>query len=227
MKIGITERGDAALNTDWMKWVSEDKPAILVSKQPNVVYELLRGMRIKNVIVHATITGYGGWFVEPNVPACGIALAGYNNLIELLGKDRVVLRIDPVISTEKGTEVAKSILNYKKDTRVRISFFDNYKHVKERFRKEETDPLPWDFHAPLDLRQKVWKELGKPEVCGEPGFKCTGCISEKDCEILGVEPIDSNFKQRSACACLGNKVELLKDKKPCFHSCLYCYWQNK
>jgi len=88
--------------------------------------------------------------------------------------------------------------------------------------------LPWSsFHAPLELRQKAYEMLGKPEVCGEPDFECTGCISSKDCEILNVKPSETTSSQRPTCKCLTNKYELLKQKQPCVHGCIYCYWQNK
>jgi hypothetical protein len=64
-------------------------------------------------------------------------------------------------------------------------------------------------------------------MCGEPDFESIGCVSEKDCKILNVEQIERPFKQREECSCLGNKFELLSNKVPCSHNCIYCYWKNK
>ena len=36
MKIGITERGDAAFNLNWKKWVIQGNPAVLITKQPHI-----------------------------------------------------------------------------------------------------------------------------------------------------------------------------------------------
>ena len=83
-----------------------------------------------------------------------------------------------------------------------------------------------DYDRLSEVRMKAWKELGEPEICGEPDFKCTGCISEIDCKILNVTPIDINRGQRKFCACLANKHELLISKSRCNHKCAYCYWRD-
>lgn len=229
-KIGITERGDAALDTSWYTWVVEEKkPAILISKDPLKLYDHLKDLKDINVIVHTTITGFGSTIIEPKVPEVSNALEGFEKLCKFLGPERIVLRIDPVVPTERGIETACSVLKKAKKistTRVRISFIDLYDHVKKGFASKGIQ-LEWDsFHAPLLLRKKAWERLENPEVCGEPSFACSGCISEIDCEILKVDPIDKMFFQRKSCACLGNKKELLSCRSQCAHECLYCYWQK-
>jgi len=234
MFIGVTERGDPAHDFSWTEWVYDNKPAILITKNPVKICEVLSKMSVRNVIVHANITGFGGSIIEPNVLKPDEAILGYWELIKLLGTDRVVLRVDPVVPTVNGVITAKAILHMTRSTRTRISFIDLYDHVKERFKLHSIDIqsensesyLPWnDFHAPLSLRKKVWEELGKPEVCGEPGFECLGCVSKIDCKILGVDPIDGNKGQRPYCACVANKKELLIKRGQCPHGCLYCYWK--
>jgi len=225
-EIGITERGDAALDHGWLPWVKEGNPAILITKDPYMLYQQIQTMPKNrfNIIVHAAITGLGASVFEPNVPDKDTSLMGYERLITIFPIDRVVLRIDPVIPTEEGIRIAKSVLIHKiQHGRVRISFIDQYPHTKARL-KEAGVSLPWDsFHAPLKARQEAYEELGRPEICGEPDFACTGCVSERDCKTLGVFPKDLGT-QRKFCACLMNKKELLKNKEPCGHGCLYCYW---
>jgi len=239
-KVGITERGDAGLDLEWQSWVAAGNPAILITKAPHKLANILRSMYSPtvNVIVHATITGFGKTVLEPNVDTFQNELAGYWNLCSLLGEERVILRIDPIIPTEKGIEKALKVLQFanpEENQRVRISFFDNYNHVKERFRNADLPEIEYDFHAPLEKRKEVCVLLcnatkATVEVCGEPGFDCIGCISAKDCEILGIEPYNK-FKpsmhfQRNGCACLAMKQELLSRKHPCAHGCLYCYWKD-
>jgi len=239
MEIGITERGDAALDLDWVPWVERGKPAILITKDPQRLHRLLQDLFngividkprheiVEGIIVHATITGYGGTVLEPHVPKPSDALEGYEELCKLLGFDRVVLRVDPVIPTDEGIKIAKAILERQKfiHSRARISFIDNYTHVKERLKAAGTG-LPWEsFHAPLELRKRAWEELGKPETCGEPGFECCGCVSEVDCGLFGIDPLLASKGQRKFCSYLANKTELLSNRKPCPHGCLYCYWK--
>jgi DNA repair photolyase len=226
-KIGITERGDAALDHGWLPWVKDDRPAILITKDPLKLFDFLtcNDYRFFNIIVHAVVTGFGGTILEPKVPGSAIGIAGFHALNSFLEPGRVVLRVDPVIPTEKGIETARHVIDKCLAERVRISFIDNYDHVKARL-KEVDASLPWDsFHAPLEMRRRAWEILGRPEICGEPDFECTGCISAEDCEILRVDVSNSQKGQRKVCACLGNKHELLKNRSRCPHECIYCYWK--
>ncbi len=75
------------------------------------------------------------------------------------------------------------------------------------------------------------------ELCAEPElakayperFQWFGCLSRKDCEIMGVtvpEGIGINGQQRFGCRCLRMKKELLHCKCRCANNCAYCYWKN-
>ena len=227
--VGITERGDAALDLRWFPWVKKGNPAILITKDPEKLYDILASTpehKDFNIIIHTTITGYGRTIIEPNVPPYTEALRGYRKLIELYSAKRIVLRVDPIIPIEKGILLAKKVIKERADTRIRISFIDLYPHVMNRLRLNGLKVPFFSTHAPIDLRRKLWKELGKPEVCGEPGLTCTGCVSALDCETFGIIPFDERGKQRQYCACLVNKKELLTARHPCEHKCIYCYWKN-
>ena len=234
MKIGITERGDAALDTGWLNWVLLGSPAILITKNPGLLAEKLSEVPIQNIIIHCTITGFGGSILEPGVPPFQEAIEGYKSLVKTYSKDRAVLRVDPIIPTEKGIEKAKKVIEAAKGSygRIRISFLDNYSHVKKRFEEAKLPIINYNFHAPLSTRKTVLTSLEelaetKLEVCGEPEMECTGCVSIKDIEILtpNVKEIQMS-KQRPACACLAMKQELLLNRKQCAHGCLYCYWKG-
>jgi DNA repair photolyase len=226
--IGITERGDAALDTSWLDWVNKGKPAILITKNPGKLFEHLESHM--NVIVHATITGHGGTVLEPNVPNYLESLSSLLGIIAKIGLERIVLRVDPIILTEKGKEVAKLVITTGRwfgIKRIRISFLDNYEHVKERFKQANIPMLPYDFHAPLNERTAFWEEVGKPEICGEPFMSCTGCVSQLDLDTFGISVEETKQgQQRGTCCCLALKHELLTNKTRCAHKCAYCYWKD-
>jgi len=238
-KIGITERGDAALDLSWMSWVQADKPTILITKDPLTLCRVIKenDLQEKRIIVHATITGFGGTILEPDVLPAKDQIIGYNHLLQMLTPQRVILRVDPIIPTEKGLEAALLVLRHAVKRRVRISFMDFYRHVQTRFRKVGlpipyvyTDGFTTNMHAGLEYRKEALKRIidliqTMPEICGEPDMPGTGCINEFDCKILGVVP-GGGTNIRRGCACLSNKHELLTERKRCKHNCLYCYWKG-
>lgn len=243
--IGITERGDAALDLSWEDWVfAQKRPAILISKDPLKLYGELSQMSVRygfrpNVIVHCTITGFGGTKIEPNVPPSGVSFEGYRRFVDMLGKDRVVLRCDPVIPTEKcAAFAAEKIMSKSLGTRIRFSFLDIYGHVKQRFADAGIDMgklgvKAGNLHADLDDRLRLIEIIKRhvPDfsllsACGEPGIQSEPCVSKRDCDILGVTLMQPLFQQRPACGCAANKKELLRARGQCGHRCLYCYWKT-
>jgi len=210
--IGVTERGDAALDTAWEDWAFVQKrPAILISKDPLKLFGEVANMADKhgfqpNIIVHCTITGFGGTKIEPNVPSIDVSFKGYQKFIDMLGKDRVVLRCDPIIPTEKCTVFAASkVMSKALGTRIRFSFLDMYSHVKQRFIDAGIDMSKLgvedgSLHADLDSRlrlvQLMKQYVADPSMlsaCGEPGIQSEPCVSKRDCDILGVELMQSSF----------------------------------
>ena len=232
--IGITERGDAALNLEWLPWVKKGKPAILITKD---AYRLSRVLEenllqsAENIIIHATITGMGGTSLEPRVPLLKVAIVGLELLLAFLRKENVVIRIDPILPNETGLRYATRVWELTKHfgiKRYRISFLDAYPHVRDRFKAVGTK-VHWEgVHAPLEERKSLLERMPmQVEVCGEPGLPCHGCLSAADLKLLGVKSnVTASGLQRPACACLALKKELLNNRTRCHHGCLYCYWQD-
>lgn len=229
LRIGITERGDAGLNTTWVNRAKEFDGLVLITKR--LSEDFIKHASKANCIVHATITGYGGTVLEPNVIKYEESRRMFKRLIEVLGPERVVLRIDPIVPTESGIIAAQRVyrdLHIEQDpkTRVRISFLDNYPIVRSRFLKAGVPQLPYQFHAPLSQRKNIAALFPDAEICGEPGFECTGCVSERDLKILGLstDNLATGF-QRQDCRCLAAKTEIFSKRNQCQHGCLYCYWR--
>lgn len=229
MKIGITERGDAGLNFNQINWSGIDG-AILITKAPHILFQNIEKIPIP-YIVHCNITGFAGTVLEPNVANINVTLKAYRDFLDRIPQDRVILRIDPIIPTEKGLRTAEHIIKNAQG-RVRISFIDQYAHLVVRFQKHGIK-LPWDsFHAPIEIRKNALDRLKQTheniETCGEPGLPCFGCVSQTDITALGLNFMaQKGGHQREQCTCIAEKTEMLNQKKPCGHKCLYCYWQDK
>jgi hypothetical protein len=151
----------------------------------------------------------------------------FEQLVSAMGAERVVLRIDPIIPTIEG--VQKAMVVYKElagKTRVRISFMDNYPHVKRRWVSAGLPPLKYNFHAPLSQRIEIAEMFKGAEICGEPNMACSGCVSQMDLDVLGVRSQCHLLgSQRLECKCLAVKKELLQHRGQCPSGCLYCYWK--
>lgn len=263
MKIGITERGDAGLDTTWClalynRYVDG---AVLVTK--NITSAFIRKVlechkADYRLIVHCGCTGWGGTKIEPKVPAYKDQIEALNNLLfQGFPARNIVFRIDPIFPTKTGLKRTEEVLEYfleawpAKDStrpRVRISVLDEYKHVKERFRKMGYEPIYGEEFGPdedqlhdltamlVPYRKSV--EGGLFETCAEtklcgmyPGiFTAKGCISETDLEIMGIpyNGMSKNPQNRSGCLCLSCKKEILplRNNRQCPHQCAYCYWKQ-
>lgn len=237
MKVGITERGDAGLDYSWINKLYDAN--IIITKQLYVNNSKLIDALLSNkekIILHVTCTGYGGTVIEPHVPRPIEVHEGLIRLISLgFPVEQVVLRTDPIIPTKKGLQRVKEVWDLFKDTgvhRVRYSVIDMYPHVQKRFEKHELS-LPFStFIAPqmmIDDVRRLVIEYGyyNFEACAESLPTPTGCVSQKDIDILKLpEILSPGGMQRKGCLCCSGKTELLDNKNRCPSGCLYCYWRD-
>lgn len=244
MLIGITEKGDPSIDYAWVRKMESVDGAILITK--NLTDKFIKEiMKVKNkIILHVSCTGYGGTILEPNLPNYKEQLNKIKELISLgFPKNQIIVRIDPIIPTEKGIIKVEEIVYYiySDIQRFRISVIDLYPHVKQRF-KEQKLPIPFEgFQATeeqFSILNHSLKELSKKynvqfESCAETHLYSvlqTGCVNKKDIEILGLTLEDDSLKgQRPTCLCCSAKTELLEQKQVnnygCNYQCLYCYWK--
>lgn len=245
-KVGITEAGDAGVDLSWIDKIREVDGVILVTK--DVSGEQFQTAVLHNkekIILQATVTGYGGTIVEPNVITKEDQLTSLNTLVwKGFPKEQIVVRVDPIIPTAKGLIVAKNTIQMFAEhgyTRFRISVIDMYPHVRRRFANAGLPLVYGGGFSPsknqLNMVDKMLQEVNKQydtisiEACAEPGLSIPlqiGCISSKDLQLIGLTSDIENEGigfQREGCMCYGGKTELLKNRKQCVHKCLYCYWK--
>lgn len=250
MKIGITERGDAGLDLSWYDKLCTVDGAIIITKNINDRFSELLLSATTPTILHCTCTGWGTTWMEPNVPEYSRQL---DNLVNLIDRgypaDHVVLRADPIFLDMEGLRHFKYVLNYVSRqkipiSRIRISIFDDYPHVRRRMQDEIEEDRRWSStqHAPEYMYEYLVNLLrGTPysyETCAEDELarrlpekvEAVGCISNRDLDIMNLdyskELFSENPQGRKGCHCLSCKTELLKNKYQCAHGCLYCYWHD-
>ena len=242
-RIGVTEAGDAGIDLSWVQKMGTVDGAVVITKQ--ITHGFLDAVLDyqKKLIVHATLTGYGGSVLEPCVPTPDEQFEAVKALVDSgFSQEKIVIRVDPLIPTEKGLNKALKVIETCMDDgfrRYRVSVLDMYRHVRNRFRSIGL-PLPYgenqfasreqlaEADAMLREAAAYWQGLGQQanglriESCAEPylryPIRC-GCVSSHDLELLGLDASDAN------CMCYSGMVELLSHKHPCSHGCLYCYWR--
>lgn len=248
-KIGITEAGDAGLDLSWADKLDGVDGAVLVTKciSPQFIDAVLRHK--DKVIVHATVTGYGGTVIEKNIPEYKDSLVAAQGLVCAgFPREKMVIRIDPIIPDSFGISTAKQVFRHAilmGFTRFRVSIIDMYPHSRKRFAEAGIEcpygafgfsPNKYQINAVnqmlADVKEKYSDWNIRIEACAEPGLteatQC-GCIDPYlDLPLLGLEVDDGgpNGFQRKNCLCYAGKTELLTNKKRCPHKCLYCYWRD-
>lgn len=229
IKIGITEAGDASCDYAWVDKINEMDMVILITK--NITDKFIeKVLEYKNkVVLHATCTGYGGTVLEKNVPDYKTQLNQVKKLIELgFSREQIVIRVDPVIPTQKGFGNLMKVVSYIYNDvkRFRVSVLDNYKHVQERFKKNNLPILyNGNFQASLkdfENMDCVLRQLKKLynvtfESCAEMYLteaERVGCVSQKDLSLFGLKLDTDELKnQRKDCLCVAGKTELLTHKR--------------
>ena len=208
----------------------------------------------KPCIIHFTCTGWGGTAMEPNVTPVEDLFPSIRSFLDHgFPAERAVLRVDPIIPTVEGYSRLENVLQLYKEflpdiKRIRISIYDDYHQAREEMIRRGYPPVDgitrWKNESQRRPSQEQVQRVAKLcvrlcpdqhfEVCAEPElaawdpgrFTWTGCVSEQDCEILGVEvPDDLGRRQsRFGCRCISNKRELLSCRNRCPNNCAYCYW---
>ncbi len=245
MKIGVTERGDPSIDFSWKNKIEKMDGAIIITK--NLTDRLIdeTSPYWNKIIFHISCTGYGSTIVEPNIPDYTHQLnQSYKLLSNGVPSEKIVIRVDPIIPTQKGLNLANKVIQKACSMgfkRFRISMFDAYPHIRERMKSVGVDPPYGDSFYPTKYMIKSVNDMVKQlkttykdisiESCAEKTLFETeqiGCVSEKDLKILNLDcsKIDAVGYQRTGCLCCSAKTELLSEKKRCPYKCMYCYWKD-
>lgn len=263
MTIGFTERGDAGLDLRWETrcrlYGCDGAIAVTKSLTPFARIVLLRLHNDRfPVILHAGCTGLSG-ILEKNTPRVEDTISYIADLIDRgFPASNIVLRIDPIVPEPPYEDAPFRVLDAALAAGllpalcVRISFLDNYPHVRARCRAALGREL-YNGNWQADVagirrfmdRLAPYVRSGKVrpvETCAEGAllarlgpayadlYELRGCLSTRDLEIMKLDPTQApktvNGQNRGGCLCLTCKRELLDQKRPCGNGCIYCYWKD-
>lgn len=194
---------------------------------------------------HYTLNGYGP-DLEPRVPMLSEGISTFKRLVDLIGRQKVIWRYDPIIFSEctmpnyhidRFGEIADQLSGY--TPRVVISIVDEYRAATSRLRRLAQrlnyDPclckIGTKEFSNLFTSMSIIAQRSNMEIfsCAEEfdldayGIRHGKCIDEiYIANVFGLALRASKDKsQRAACGCIASRDIGMYDT--CQHYCAYCY----
>jgi hypothetical protein len=210
---------------------------IFWTKDATPMIDRLDELKDYNYYFQYTITSYGK-DVEKEILDKKQVIESFKKLSDKIGKERVILRYDPILLSEKyNIEYHYKAFDrlcsklYRYTEKCVISFVDLYKKTERN--TKELDLIPMD----IEQIKKISKELSLIankydlliETCSE-GYDLTEFgINKGKCiddtlvsKVIGYEVnVKKDDTQRDVCGCV--KSVDIGQYNTCRHHCLYCY----
>lgn len=204
MKIGVTERGDAALDFSWVPKLNDVDGAILITK--NVSAEFREQVFPKDQVVLR---------IDPIIPTAEGVIRVENVLMTALSMGLL-----------PAMRVRISILDNYKHVQQRFALAGLEPLYGGYFNAPADEWLR--VQGLLCRFQNITFETCAEKNIPTPNAKQVGCVSYADLSIMGLPTpsMDENPQNRKNCLCLSCKTELLINRCRCGHKCLYCYWKG-
>lgn len=186
-------------------------------------------------LYHITITPYGE-FLENHVPKVTQVIQSVRELSELVGKEKVVWRYDPVCITKEYTK-DYHIEQFERMARLLrgyvnvciISFVDFYEKTKrnapflEIISKEDMEYMTTEMGRIARQYSMELRLCAEGLDCEKLGISKLGCIEKEDLEHIFNIKLKSMKEtiSREQCHCL--PMRDIGAYNSCLHGCLYCY----
>ncbi len=186
-----------------------------------------------------TLTGYGAK-LEPQAPATGISLERLARLADLLGRDRISWRYDPIILTE-STPLSFHLDNFSRlldlaaphVSRVIVSLFQPYSRPLARLKRAGFFPetpgtgqlieLGQGLAAAAAARSLPIQACALPPELSLPGIKAGKCLDPALSVASGRPGPDYRKDPGQRRDCLCHRSVDIGRYHTCGHGCLYCY----
>lgn len=208
------------------------------TKNPEPMLNKLEQLKDYKYYFQFTLTGYGKNMESALPHKKDKMIPTFQRLSEIIGKEKVVWRYDPIVITEIYSEeyhlkafheIASSLNGYCK--RVVISFVDLYAKTKKNMK--DIQAIDKNQREVIEFSKKL-AEIAKSngmeiETCAELidlsscGIKHSSCIDKKLIEnIIGCSiKVEKDKNQREECGCV-ESVEI-GTYNTCLNGCKYCY----
>ena len=229
-------------------YVSYDKTRFIIfwSKNPKPIIPYLPLLKERNIDCYFqfTLNDYNAEGLEPNVPPLKQRLETFKQIVDILGKDSVIWRFDPLILTDKiSTEellhkienIANQLKGYVEKLVFSFADISTYKKVGRNLSAAGIHYREWTESEMLDFAQRVSAlNLGLELVtCAEKidlsqsGINHNRCIDpDLICRVAPdlqneIRMLKTDKGQRALCGCISSKD--IGAYNTCPHGCAYCY----
>ncbi len=185
------------------------------------------------IIFHITLTPYKK-DIEPNVPDKKQIIETIKKISNIIGKDKVVIRYDPILISDKySLEYHKkafkrlcTLLNGYIE-KIIISFIDDYKNVRKNkkilnikpFTTEDYKEIGISFSQIASSNNLTVQTCYEENNLVEYGFKKGECLSHE----LAYQLTGKKYKEWSSRKCHCVEMVDIGAYNSCNHRCKYCY----
>ena len=205
------------------------------TKNPLPIIPYLKEFK-KKVLFNVTITPYKN-DIELNVPNKSLIIDGVKQIADIIGKDNIYIRYDPIFLSEKYN------LNYHIKAFERlcsllagctnhiiISFIDDYKNVRKNmnslkiipFTKEDYKEIGVNFSRIASKYNITCQTCFEKENLVEYGFIKEDCLSKKLAySLTGKNYRKGKMRKENLCNCV--EMVDIGAYNSCKHLCKYCY----
>ena len=190
----------------------------------------------KPILFNVTITPYKN-DVEVNVPNKSLIIEGVKKIAEIIGKENVYVRYDPIFLSErynlnyhiKAFERLCSLLDGVTN-HIIISFIDDYKNVRKNmnslkiipFTKEDYKEIGVNFSRIASKYNISCQTCFEKEDLVKYGFVKEDCLSKKMAYTLtGKVYRKGRMRKENLCNCV--EMVDIGFYNSCKHLCKYCY----
>jgi len=207
------------------------------TKNPKPMLDKLSELNNYKYYFQFTLTSYDK-SIEPNVPEKKYLINTFRELSNLIGKEKVIWRYDPILTTDKFNVdyhikwfevLAKKLSGYTQ--RCVISFIDLYKKTERNLKGINLVPISIETMHEIACNFSLIASRYNIsiETCSEDidfskyNIKHGKCIDDElISRITGKRLISrKDPNQRSACGCI--KAIDIGAYDTCKHNCIYCY----
>lgn len=205
------------------------------TKNPISIVNELKKIK-KPIIFHITLTPYKK-DIEPNVPPKGLIIKAIKEISQIIGKEYVFVRYDPILINDiytleyhkKAFDNMCTLLDgYVK--KIIVSFIDDYKNVRKninylRYRKFTEDDyreIGISFSTSAKKHNMTVQTCFENRNLTEYGFIKGECLSKEFAYILtGKKFRKQTARKEKKCKCV--QMVDIGSYNTCPHMCKYCY----